>query len=350
MRGEYWSEDELAALQRGLSYAEFDEMFPSRRSYDAWRLKRAAVGAPRRAAGGATVTVTPPPEDDDLEKYFAALETAGEARAGVSRTQEATTFTPGDGLPIGIAFTSDWHVGAGGVDYGRLRQDLEAIRDTDGLYAIHLGDLLENTKPQGKSGPALWGALFPSPDDQLQYLISRIRIARGKWIALCQGNHDAWDGRWAGIDRLSALAADLECAYFTEKGGTVLVEHGGHRYCIVVKHNWRGAATINKSNSQRRAWDEWPWEWQSADVVALGHTHEPLCETVQRRGEPVVYLRCGTYKTKDDYGERLGFKAGYGVPVVVFWPGARRFVPFPGERFEEALAFLRAVRKESGNA
>lgn len=349
MSGRTWTEDELEAVRAGLAYAEFDELFPGMRSYDAWRLKRQAIGVDR-VVDGATVSVAPKPDEDDIEAYFATLEQAGEAKAGLSRTQQSTTFRPDDRLPIGVAFTSDWHVGAGGVDYARLRADLEAIRDTDGLYAIHLGDVLENTKPQGKSGPALWSALFSSPDDQIRYAVSRARLAAGKWVAICQGNHDAWDGRWAGIDRLPALAEDLGCAYFTEKGGTVLIEHGGHRYCVVVKHQWRGQATINKSNSQRRAWDEWPWEWQAADVIALGHTHEPLCETVQRRGEPVVYLRAGTYKTKDDYGERLGFKAGYGVPVVVFWPGERRFVAFPGERFEEAVAFLRAAREGFGDA
>jgi predicted phosphodiesterase len=293
----------------------------------------------------ATITVSPPPEEMDLEEYFNSLERVSDARASISRTQESTVFTPADNLPVGIAFTSDWHVGAGGVDYSRLREDLDLIRETDGLYAVHLGDLIENTKPQGKSGPALWGALFPNPDDQIRYLVSRMRMISGKWVAICQGNHDAFDGRWAGIDRLPALADDLGCPYFTERGGTIIVDHGGQRYVVVVKHNWRGNSGVNKSNAQRRVWDEWPWEWQSADVVVLGHTHEPLVETVQRRGQPVAYIRCGTYKVKDDYGERLGYRAGYGVPVVIFWPGERKFIPFPGERFHEAVALLASVRE-----
>lgn len=56
-----WSEDELTALQAGFSFAEFDELFPGRRTYQAWRQKRSAIGSPVGAAGGATVTVAETP-------------------------------------------------------------------------------------------------------------------------------------------------------------------------------------------------------------------------------------------------------------------------------------------------
>lgn len=341
----FWTPEEIHAIEQGWSWPEFEREFPGARTKKAWEIKRDRIGVTRTILDNATITVTPPPDDEDMESYFEALEKVSDSKSAISRTQESTVFTPSDNLPVAIAFTSDWHVGAGGVDYARLRADLDVIRETEGLYAVHLGDLIENTKPQGKSGPALFGALFPNPDDQIQYLVSRMRMASGKWVAVCQGNHDAFDGRWAGIDRLPALASDLGCAYFTERGGTVVINHHGHRYVVVVKHQWRGNSGINKSNSHRRLWEEWPWEWQSADVVVLGHTHEPLCETVQRRGEPVAYIRCGTYKVKDDYGERLGYRSGYGVPVVIFWPGERRFIPFPGERFDDAVAFLKSARE-----
>jgi predicted phosphodiesterase len=342
--GRTWTEAELEALQAGISFTEFDRYFPGR-TYDAWRLKRSAVGVARPVRDShVTVTVAPEAEPEDVEAFYQKLEAVQDARAALSRHQESTTVRIDDDRPIAVAFLGDVHVGAGGVDYRQLRTDLETIAATDGLYVIGMGDYLENVKPQSKAGSALYSGLFNSPDEQLGYWVTRAEIARGSWLAVLQGNHDAWDGRWSGVDRLPSLAKRLGCAYFTEMGGTILVEHGGQRYVIVARHNHRGNSAINKTNPQRRLFDEWPWEWENADVVCLAHTHEPILEQVQRKGRTVTYLRSGTYKTRDDWAERNGYRPGYGVPVVVLWPGERRVVAFHGEHFDEAVRYLKGVR------
>lgn len=267
----------------------------------------------------------PPESDEDWERLFHSLEDASARRADLSdSTKRVEWRAPVEG-PIGIAILSDIHAGASGVLYKRFRADLETIARTDGLYGIVNGDLTENTKPQSKSGSALYSSIFASPREQYEYVRRRLAIARGKWIVITQGNHDAWDYRQAGIDRLPDLCRELGVPYATEAGATVMLTVGVQRYVLVVKHDYAGKSKINKSNSQRRLWEEWPhiMENVNADVVALAHLHEPDRHTTMKKGSPVTLLRSGTFKTSDSWAESAGFKPSYGVPVLIFDPAEK---------------------------
>jgi predicted phosphodiesterase len=288
------------------------------------------------------------PEDPEaLERLFAAYRevvAAGSELAG--RPSKRLDWRPEDDAPVAVAFMSDIHAGAT-IDYERFEEDLRTIRDTDGLYAVINGDLTENTKPQAKSGTALYGAVFPAPGLQLAYMTTRLEwIAREphKLLAIVEGNHDGFDGRFAGIDRLPDLARHLGAEYFTETGGSIFVHLGGQSYHLVVRHNHAGISQLNKGNSARRLYDEWPWASEHADVIALAHTHEPHLEQVMRKGEIVTYVRSGTYKVRDEWAENNGWRSAYGVPVVVLFPGDRRIVAFHGSQFGEAVDYLRMAR------
>lgn len=322
-----------------LDWRTFSPMYPWI-SFKAYRDKRYR----ERKKGLAVPTLDPPPEDADWNTLFDALEDAEEARERLAPTQESTHVEFPDDKPIGIAFLGDVHAGAGGVDYRRLRADLESIRDTDGLYVVGMGDYIENTKTSLKSATALYSAAFPSPREQIEYIRRRFAICQGKWLAIIQGNHDQFDYRTAGVDRLPALAEGLGIPYFSERGGTVVVDGEGVSYHVVVKHDYTGKSRINKSNSARRLWDEWPWEWENADVICLAHTHEPDLHMPMKKGQPVAFLRSGTYKTHDGWAESAGYRPSYGAPVVILYPGERKIVPFHGAAFDDAVRYLNYVR------
>lgn len=325
-------------------------------SYTNFRLRQAAergaIHAARVEAQRAPGMPEELPEDPEaLERLFAAYRevvAAGDDLTG--RPTKRLEWRPPDEAPVGIAFMSDIHAGAT-IDYQRFEADLGTIRDTDGLYCIVNGDLTENTKPQAKSGSALYSAVFGAPGLQLAYMATRLgwiaEPPRHKLLAIVEGNHDGFDGRWAGIDRLPDLARHLGAEYFTETGGSVFVHLGGQTYHIVVRHNHAGISQLNKGNSARRLYDEWPWASEHADVIALAHTHEPHLEQVQRKGEVVTYVRSGTYKIRDEWAENNGWRSAYGVPVVVLWPGERRVVAFHGSQFREAVEYLRMARERT---
>jgi hypothetical protein len=298
--------------------------------------------------------VQPPPTYEEYEKVFRLVEDMDEAKGSLIPQQAQTTFTPDDkDMPIAIAFTGDWHLGAAGVLYGQLRRDMEVIADTPGLYAIGLGDYKENVKPQMKPGNALYANIMNEPGLQSRMALHRAEIARGKWLVIADGNHDAWDYSVAGISSTPQLAQHLGVPFFGEGGGTVFVEMAGVRYAIGVKHNNTGNSRLNTTNAQRRAFDEWP-NWENIDVICLAHFHFNDLQKVPRKGGACVYLRSGTYKaafspggiTRDGYAAKFGYTPEYGVPIVILLPYERRVIPFRGDDFKEGVEMLKTLREK----
>lgn len=329
-----------------LSYAEFCEKWGDRRSPNAYwstrkRLKQRGDTVPP-APDDALSHAKRDPSLDDLEALFESIERAEAIRPHISPTEQVYHTKAPDHAPFGVAFMSDIHAGASGVDYARFRHDLEVIRDTEGLGVIINGDLMENAKVMSKAGNALYHAAFTSPREQYLYIKTRLSTIQDKIIAILAGNHDSRDGSHAGIDRLPDLCRDLDTHYGTEAGMTVYLTVGDERYTIVAKHDYQGKSSITKTNSARRLWTEWPHAWDSADVIALAHLHEPMLSVQYQRGKDVVWLRSGAYKIHDEYALSKGYKSQYGVPVVVFFPDERKLIPFAD--FDEGVRYLNSIR------
>lgn len=349
MNNASWTAEEDRDLLT-MDRADFLRKHGDLRSKDGARFRHKKLSE-ELAVSPATVVLAPDDgeaddiEPEDYDKYFALIEEAVETENRLSESVDVVEYTYETDLPIAVAFTSDWHLGAGGVEYKRLRSDLEVIRDTPGLFAVFNGDAMENTKTHSKSASALYSAAIPKPRHQLEYVRRMAIICKDKWLAFGQGNHDAFDYRAGGVDRLSGVVKDeLGVPYFTEKGGTIKLRVGGAHYSVVVKHQYTGQSRISKSNSARRLFLEWPWDIEAVDVVALAHLHEPDTHTTMQRGRDVHWLRSGSYKTRDSWAEAGGFRPSYGVPVVILWPKERKIISFHGTKFEEAVDYLKYLR------
>lgn len=376
--GPAWTPEDEEILRQDIPYDMLPDDFKRRRSRDACRHHRRRLGlvptvpvflfSDRRGRGGddrfhdtsfggadrasdnALPVLSPrlerdsPTSDEDWEELFGYIEATNEKRGTMSESTKHVDWKAPVGGPIGIAFFSDLHAGSGGVLYQQFKADMETLSATDGLYGIFNGDAFENTKPQSKSGSALYTSVFANPKEQFEYVKRRALVAKGKWVAWTQGNHDAWDYRHAGIDRLPDLTQALECPYATESGVTISASVGENAYTIVAKHDYRGKSQINKSNSGRRLYLEFPsiMDQITADIVALAHLHEPDMHTSMMRGYPVTMLRSGSYKVKDQWAETAGYKPQYGVPLVILYPEAKQVVPFMD--FETGVRFLKAER------
>ena len=79
------------------------------------------------------------------------------------------------------------------------------------------------------------------------------------------------------------------------------------------------------------------------DVAALGHKHFPDMQMLDRMDQKVVYLRSGSYKKYDEFGQKIGGYSGKkSVPCVVLFPDTHKVVPF--QELEDAIIYLKAVR------
>jgi hypothetical protein len=282
-------------------------------------------------------------ESELAHSIFQKAQEISDVQQKLAPSSHSTEVALDGNLPVGIAFTGDWHIG-GGEDNARLWRDIATIGDTSGLHAIGMGDFVDGVSVHSKAVTALYNAAAIGERGlQNTEALSVARQAKGKWLAILEGNHDAWSERHASINCTRDFAKALDANYFHQGGGSVYINVGGIRYNIAVRHNAPGNSRLNTTNSQRRMFDEWP-EWVNTDVIVLAHFH--FCDLHQppRKGGAPLYLRSGTYKLRDSYAANGGFTPEWGIPLAILYPDERRVIGFRGDQFYTGLRFLAGER------
>lgn len=285
----------------------------------------------------------PPPDGWDLDYLDWVIRAQEIERSTEWRQQEATVCIDSD-RPIGVVFTGDWHIGHRGVDYARMRDDFGLIRDTDGLYAVGMGDYTDNLIAAPKVPQAPDETMIRLTMQQRLFAATVRRYFSEKALAWVLGNHDHWTDRTTGLHPVMELARETGRPYL-HHGGIIHLKMPGVVYKIAVRHSFPGQSRINTLNNQRRLWEA----VAGADVVVLGHMHFADLGHQQRGGQDTIWLRSGTYKVDDDYGQqRVGLPADPRMPMVVFWPDRRQMAPFLD--FRLGLDYLQYLRRREGAA
>jgi len=303
------------------------------------RRKRAHSTAPDQASVTFPDLPTLPREDWD-EDYLdwviraQTLETETEWRQ-----QEATVVLDSD-RPVGLVFCGDWHIGHRGADYARMRRDFEAIRDADGLHLVGMGDYTDNLIAAERVPQAPDETLIRLTMQQRLFAATVRRYFATKALAWLLGNHDHWTDRSTGLHPVMELARETQRPYL-QHGGLLRLQLPGATYKIALRHSFPGSSRINTTNNQRRLWEA----VAGADIVALGHMHFTDLQQQLRGGTDTIWLRSGTYKLDDDFGQqKVGLPADPRMPLVVCWPDRKKLVPFAD--FHDGLDYLAYLRRE----
>jgi hypothetical protein len=280
------------------------------------------------------------PSDELIERIFEYAQRISDIGENLAPSARITSRTFPEMLPIGVCYTGDWHLGGGGVDVRQLQRDIETIGTTDGLYAVGMGDYVDGVSIHSKAVSALYDpSAVGARGLQNSMALIVARKAMGKWLAIIDGNHDAWSERHAAIGSTRDFAKALGAQYFHQGGGSIHLTVGTQHYNLAVRHNAPGHSRLNTTNAQRRMFDEWP-DWINADAITLAHFHFNDMHQPSRKGGEVAYLRSGTYKLRDPYAANGGFTPEWGVPMVILYPDRKEVFPVKGNKFETGLRIL----------
>lgn len=271
------------------------------------------------------------------------------------RTQvhSASIAIPTD-RPVALAFTGDWHFGSVGTDYDLLYSDLRKLEKAApmGVYVVGMGDYGDNYKSNmGAAGSGLYDAVVASPDDQQRGWERLLQRLHPNLLALILGCHLDWDFQKAGRDVLQPICEKFGPNSLGQNvinfgyGGLLSIRVGKTTYRVLARHRVAvGDTGPNPSNAQRRMQSDYPInaDW---DIVALAHKHYNDLAQPTIKGKEQVWLRSGSYKVLDRYGQKLfGYEGEPGIPMVILWPETRKMVAFRGDHMDDALAFLAMVR------
>lgn len=276
------------------------------------------------------------PQECDLQEYYEGLKQLERSMDKLDRKQTKAEITINDDKPIAIAHWGDWHLGSRGLDYEQFDKDRELIKSTEGLYFIGMGDYKDNN-----SSYVTRSSNENSISQGMQDLLvnKMMEEVKGKCIALIRGCHDDWDKKLSDKDFIEELCKTTDSINLWH-GGMLTVNIGYETYKIAARHKYKNESSLNTTNAQRNMMND----FGPVDVVALAHKHFPDLQILDRMGGKVVYIRSGSYKKYDEFGQKIGgYEGKKSVPIEVIFPKEHKVVPF--QELEDGITYLKAVRK-----
>lgn len=280
------------------------------------------------------------PTKQDVINLYEQMKKTNQAIMNLESKQNKADIHLDDDKPVGIAFWGDWHIGAKGADYERFDKDTEIIKNTDGLYVIGTGDYKDNSNAFVHPASTQEDIITTDLQDKVvEMKIKDISETSNNILALVRGCHDDWDKRNSNKDFIQNLC-DISDSVNMWHGGIINLTVGDYEYRIAARHKYKNESGLNTTNTQRNFINE----FGHCDIVAVAHKHFCELHHTKRMGEETVYLRSGTYKLYDEFGQKLaGYEGMYGVPVVILFPDRKEMIPI--KSLETATEMLRDLRR-----
>ena len=277
----------------------------------------------------------PVPTSDDINEYYNQLKEIEKAKENLDTKQTCATITLEEDKPVLIAFSGDWHIGAQGLDYEQFDKDRKLIKETDGAYFIGMGDYIDNASPHHHKNT---GENTINQDMQRKLAMMFMTELSDKCLALIRGCHECVSYKLDQRDLIEEFAEAAKAINLWH-GGKLNIKIGDQNYKIFARHKYKNESSMNTTNAQRSMLND----AGPCDICALAHKHFPDLQMLDRMGDKVIYLRSGSYKKYDEFGQRIGgYSAIKAIPSVIIYPNEHKLVPF--QELEDAVTFLKAIR------
>lgn len=230
--------------------------------------------------------------------------------------------------PIAISLSSDWHISTTGAVYLEdLRAYAEAIRDTEGAYAVTVGDMTEN--------PIKWDKDLPDVKREIRLLDFLVGIFGEKLLWWVSGNHDDWTKAFAGLDALAWISRERRLLFAPDEM-TVLVELADPKskettasYVFAVRHKFYRNSQLNWTHGVWRWLEERVGQWPVGpdggamipDVLAIAHHHVASVEARDYANKRVWAVRMGSWQAASAHGRAGGWMScPPTAPTFVLYP------------------------------
>lgn len=234
-----------------------------------------------------------------------------------------------------IEIFSDLHLGSKKCDYKTIQERIERVRDNEHVYAIILGDVLNNST-KTSVGDVYEDELTPM--QQVKAAITMFTPIKSKILGVCSGNHERRSYKTDGIDLLYFMASELglankydycSCLLFIRFGKS----NKGRKTCytLYMTHgDGQGGRTIGgKANGlQRRG------QIIDADIVVTGHTHAPLSfrdcfykidyQNSYVSKQEQLYVNASAALDYEEYAELYGMKPSSKTSPVITLDGMKK--------------------------
>lgn len=233
---------------------------------------------------------------------------------------------------FGVAGIGDRHMNNPSTQLRRVFSDAKTIAATPGLYAVDIGDGLDNFL-MGRLEKERRGDVMSH--DQSWLIQSHYwKLIHSKIIGAVLGNHDAWVKSLGGVDALRAELASLGIANVVgvEEQWIRIITTGGEEFVHLLRHGFPGHSKYHPTHGILA----WALErYQGEDAFWGGHIHQSGHMYLDREWmgvkRTVHLVQLSAYKKNEMYAKQKGFRRNdpFETPILLINASTREtlFVP-----------------------
>lgn len=305
-----------------------------------WSTARGVLKSPESVSTPPKLPDLPDP-DTPVEDTIAQLCARFQKKHARAQAERWMRIKMPDNRPFALCFWGDPHLDNPGTNWPLLKDHVNIVASTDGMYSVCVGDLVDN-----------WvGRLMRL------YAESDISVSTGwrlvrwffqetnlKWLVTVLGNHDTWNQGGLLIREIArnvVHVADTDARF-------ILEAPNGTSWPIWVRHDFPGNSMWNSLHGMQKA----AHMKEAAALYICGHLHNWALheEESASRGHVYWLARARGYKWLDQHQAVLNHDAqAYGASIVaVCNPMAERLPQrmrcFPD--VAEAADYLTYLRKQ----
>lgn len=295
------------------------------------------------------VTTIVPSEDEPIEDLIERALEISERKKINNASKSCIDIKVKFEGPYGVVGIPDNHMDNPGTELKRMLKDAEMIREHPHLFAVAIGDGIDNFIV-GKLEKVRRGQQIKLSDSwrMQEYYVD---IIADKLIAAIGGNHNDWSKDMSGLDPLADIFENrgLGNIYDADQIRVRLTSPNGKSFTHMARHKYKGASRFHSIHGIMIHMLE---KWEGEDVFWGGHIHQASHAAIQRNWEgsarAVHGVQLGAYKVIDEYAKREGFRANqpFLTPMIIHIPetGETIFV----DDINRGVQFLKIIRKELG--
>jgi len=264
------------------------------RTEDAIRNKAQFMGLKWGATPKGFSVQAPPKASRDFAAIFEGqVEAYRNKSARHIAKKQGITVTIHEDAPYGILLFGDPHVDDDGCDIEYLSHCLSVVRETEGLYAVNIGDLTNNWI--GRLG-ALYAHQHTTDDEAAK--LAEWLIGSIPWLWVILGNHDKWSV-------LAERICEEHGVTHVSHGGVFVIRCGEHEMKVDARHDHAGRSMYNPAHGQIKR----NYRGSDARVIVGGHIHQGARTTIRNgvTGQISECIRLGAFKKHDEYADMKGF-------------------------------------------
>ena len=245
--------------------------------------------------------VTPTPEL--IERRIAQFR----RKSTAAKARELIDVRIRDKGPIGIVHFGDPHVDDDGTDIAMIREHLEIVNSTPGMFAANVGDLQNNWVGRLSH---LWSQQSVSAAEA--WALTEWLIKSADWLYLIRGNHDVWSGEGDPVKWMMHGSTGVSEAWGVRLN---LNFPNGRAVRINARHDFSGHSMWNTVHGPAKAVQ---MGWRD-HVLTCGHKHVAGYQVLMDPATGLIShaIRCGSYKMLDRYAAEKGLPNQNIFPAAV---------------------------------